>query len=146
MTVVSLLLKNLIMVGDFNLLLSPEEAWGGNRTGLVDGYYSDLFSYKSSFDIKPAKLVPTWRNGRQGQEAISRRLDRCLVAETLLSEVGFYRSWVELPFVSDHAPVLLQLELRLPIKFFLLNLMNIGFVQRILQPLWKEYGKTRFIF
>jgi hypothetical protein len=47
-------------------------------------------------DIKPTKLVPTWRNGRCGKEAVARRLDRVIVSEDLLSTVGLYRSWVEL--------------------------------------------------
>jgi hypothetical protein len=59
----------------------------------------------------PGKVVPTWRNGRSGSDAIWKRLDRFLVSEDLLSSVGLYRSWVEYPFVSDHAPVLLQLEI-----------------------------------
>jgi hypothetical protein len=62
-------------------------------------------------DIKPDKVVPTWRNGRSGQEAIAHRLDRFLVAEDLLIDIGIYRSWVEFPYVSDHAPILLQMEL-----------------------------------
>jgi hypothetical protein len=63
-------------------------------------------------------MVPTWRNGRQGQDAIARRLDRCLVVESLLLDSGYYRSWVELPFVSDLAPVLLQLFLPPAFKVF----------------------------
>jgi hypothetical protein len=54
--------------------------------------------------------VPTWRNGRVGQDSIARRLDRFLVSEDLLIASGLYNSWVELPFISDHAPILLQLE------------------------------------
>ena len=34
-----------------------------------------------------------------------------MVSEDLLNEVDIYRSWVEFPFISDHAPILLQLEL-----------------------------------
>jgi len=51
--------RNLIMVGNFNILLSLEEAWGGNKIGLVDDYYIDLFTSKHLIDIKPSKLVPT---------------------------------------------------------------------------------------
>jgi hypothetical protein len=85
---------------------------GEDRPGL--GYRVLLqrsFSSNNLIDIKPTKLIPTWRNGRCGQEAIARRLDRVLVSEDLLSDVGHYRSWVELPFISDHAPVFFQLDL-----------------------------------
>jgi len=34
-----------------------------------------------------------------------------LVAEDLLIDIGLYRSWVEFPYISDHAPILLQMEL-----------------------------------
>jgi hypothetical protein len=54
--------KNLIMAGDFNIILSSVEAWGGARDGITDDYYKDLFSSKNLIDIKPTKLVPTWRN------------------------------------------------------------------------------------
>jgi hypothetical protein len=40
----------------------------------------------------------------------SKRLDRFLISEDLLMEVKLHRTWVEYPFVSDHAPILLQLE------------------------------------
>jgi hypothetical protein len=70
----------------------------------------------------PARLVPTWRNGRSGSEAIARRLDHFLISDGFLSSTGFPTSWVELPFFSDHAPILLQLNLPLlhnsfPFKF-----------------------------
>jgi hypothetical protein len=51
------------MVGDFNIILNYEEAWGGARAGL-DDYYRDLFYSKNLIDIKPPKLMPTWRNER----------------------------------------------------------------------------------
>jgi hypothetical protein len=35
-----------------------------------------------------------------------------MVVEELLTEVGFYRTWVEFPFFSDHAPICLQLDLK----------------------------------
>jgi exonuclease III len=102
-------INNLIIVGDLNIIFSSDEVWGGSTVpGLTDDYYRDLFLSKKLIDIKPTKLVPTWRNGRSGHEAIARRLDRCLVSEGLLSVVGLYRSWVEFPYISDHAPVLVH--------------------------------------
>jgi hypothetical protein len=57
-----------------------------------------------------SRLFPTWRNGRSGRDSISKGLDRVIVSEILLNDVGRFRSWVEIPFVSDHAPVAVQLE------------------------------------
>jgi hypothetical protein len=61
-------------------------------------------------DLALNVLVPTWRNNRAGDAFIAKRLDRILVAEGLLYAVGRYRSWVELPYISDHAPVIAQLD------------------------------------
>jgi endonuclease/exonuclease/phosphatase family metal-dependent hydrolase len=104
-------IKNLILGGDFNLILSSKEARGGAHDGVIYDCYGELFSSKNLVDIKPSKLVPTWRNGRSGQEAISRHLDRILVSYDLLNEIRIYKSWVEYPFFSDHAPIFLQLDL-----------------------------------
>jgi endonuclease/exonuclease/phosphatase family metal-dependent hydrolase len=45
-----------------------------------------------------------------GQDSIARRLDRFLVTEDILISSELYNSWVEIPFISDHAPIILQLE------------------------------------
>jgi hypothetical protein len=45
-----------------------------------------------------------------GAESISKRLDRVFISEDLVNLSGRYRSWVAYPFLSDHAPVLLQIE------------------------------------
>jgi hypothetical protein len=74
-------------------------------------FFKDLFQSKNLFDIQPENIVPTWRNGRTGTDSIAKRLDRCFISEYLLTSVGLYRSWVEYPFISDHAHVLLQLEI-----------------------------------
>jgi hypothetical protein len=105
-------IKNLIIAGDLNLTLSSGETWGGSASaGSLDGFFKALFQNKNLIDIEPGKVVPTWRNGRSGSDAIWKRLDRFLVSEDLLSSVGLYRSWVEYPFVSDHAPMIIQLEI-----------------------------------
>jgi hypothetical protein len=42
---------------------------------------------------------------------IYRRLDRILVSEDLHSYFGHYRSWVESPYFSYHAPICFQLDI-----------------------------------
>lgn len=73
-------------------------------------FFMDLFKENSLVDVASDVLVSTWRNGRTGDAYIVKRLDHILVAEDLLSAVGSYRSWVELSFISDHAPVVAQLD------------------------------------
>jgi hypothetical protein len=93
-------------------------------------------------DLKPTKLVPTWRNGRVGLSVVARRLDRCLVSEGSLSTLGLSRTWVEYPFISDHAPILLQLEKSplyrvFPFKFNSQWLQNTEFIN-LVHTLWKD--------
>jgi hypothetical protein len=45
-----------------------------------------------------------------GGAFIAKHLDHILVVESLLSVVGRYRSWVEIPYISDHAPVIAQFD------------------------------------
>jgi hypothetical protein len=61
-------------------------------------------------DILPEALIPTWRNGRQGVDAISKILDRHFVLMNLLEKVARYRAWVALSFVSHHTPIVLELD------------------------------------
>jgi exonuclease III len=102
--------KNLILAGDLNLTTSPEELWGDRaQIDPLHSFFNHIFFKNALVDLKPAELLPTWRNGRQGTASIAKRLDRFLIAEDLLSPSCSYRSWVNLPFLSDHASICLQL-------------------------------------
>jgi exonuclease III len=106
-------IPNLILGGDLNITLSADEHWGGNPTpGPSNAFFRDLFSAFNLIDILPSRLLPTWRNGRSGNNAIARRLDRFLVSESFLSSPTVPSSWVVLPFFSDHAPIILKLNSR----------------------------------
>jgi endonuclease/exonuclease/phosphatase family metal-dependent hydrolase len=100
--------NNLIIVGDLNLTTSPLEIWGEKaiRDPLMS-YFNHIFFKNSLIDLKPAEILPTWRNGRQGAASISKRLDRFLISEEVLSHSRSYRVWVNLPYISDHAAICL---------------------------------------
>jgi len=86
--------------------------------------------------------VPTWRNGRVGTNSIAKRLDHSFISEDLLALVGDYRAWVEFPYISDHAPIILQLDLPLiyiafPFKFNPLWITDQDFIKMV-QKIWSD--------
>jgi hypothetical protein len=70
-----------------------------------------------------------------------------MLSEDLLVSVGLYRSWVAYPYISDHAPVLLQLEITplfkaFPFKFNSQWLREEEFA-KIVHSVWKTKIFTR---
>jgi hypothetical protein len=45
-----------------------------------------------------------------GKDKISKRLDRVYASVDLLEDSTLYRSWVDQHYISDHAPVLFQID------------------------------------
>jgi hypothetical protein len=104
-------LNNLIIAGDFNFSTGIDEVWG--VSALIDShatFFRDLFLRHHLVDVKPVEVVPTWRNCRIGADGIQKRLDRVYASAELLNDSTLFRSWVDHPFISDHAPVLFQLD------------------------------------
>jgi hypothetical protein len=67
---------NLILAGDLNITTNPLETWG--KKAITDphlNFFKHLFFKNNLIDLKPAELLPTWRNGRQGPDSIAKRLD-----------------------------------------------------------------------
>jgi endonuclease/exonuclease/phosphatase family metal-dependent hydrolase len=101
--------KDLILAGDLNFTTSPAEVWG--KSSLLDtlaGFFKSLFQMNGLVDVAPVEKVPTWRNDREGDACITKRLDRFYLDEALLSTIQRFRTWVEYPYLSDHAPALLE--------------------------------------
>ena len=103
--------NNLILACDLNFTLGADEVWGA-ETKLVKlaEYFKDMMLEHHLIDLVPVETILTWRNGRSGTDSISKCLDRVIVLKNLLTDVGRFRSWVDLPFVLDHAPVVVQFD------------------------------------
>jgi len=135
--------KKFILAGDLNLTLSTGEIWGdASSLGLLASFFNNYFHKNMLIDIVPRKVVPTWRNGRTRAYLIAKRLDISFLSEDLIASVGIYRAWVEFPFISDHAPILLQLDLpplykAFPYKFNPLWIKEQCFISMV-QKLWND--------
>ena len=114
---------NIVLGGDLNFTLSSMEVWEkGARLDPLAPFMFNLFHEVGLVDVEPSHLGPTWRNGRAEEVGIEKRLDRFLLFENLEGVVNQYRSWVFPLNVSDHMPIVLQLDtcmdmIKYPFKF-----------------------------
>ena len=73
-------LPNLILAGDLNFTLNASEIWGSKaHLDPLGPFFSKLISDHHLVDVAPNCAGPTWRNGRMGEEGISKILDRFLL-------------------------------------------------------------------
>jgi exonuclease III len=129
--------ENLILGGDLNFTTSSREVWGAKaRVDPLQLFFSHLVQNEGLVDVEPIKILLTWRNGRKGQDYIAKRLDRFLIYEKLVSLGIRYRSWICNDKISDHMPIMLQLDfgsdiVRYPFKFNVVWLEDQDFVSMV---------------
>eukprot|EP00253_Pinus_taeda_P017097 PITA_17097 len=103
--------SNIIVGGDFNLILHANEKRGGNF--LPDPFRNQMENIMHTgdlIDIAPKNRNFTWTNHRLGSHNIMERLDRFLVNISLLSTFSLVNSAI-LPFaISYHYPITLALD------------------------------------
>jgi hypothetical protein len=104
---------------------------------------------QKSFTIIPSLKAGTNKpgiieklNGREGLASISKRLDRFYISESLVSVDDKIRSWVDSPFLLDHAPIFLQfgtpvVRFSLPFKLNSCWLVEEGF-NAIVFVVWND--------
>jgi len=61
-------------------------------------------------DIPTAKLQPTWRKNRVGEDFLSRRLDHFLINKGLLTLGLLHRQRVGSGGISDHFPIYMEID------------------------------------
>ena len=89
---VLLLLPNLILVGDLDFTLGANEIWGIKvQLDPLAPFFSQLIADHNLVDLYPTYVGPTWRNGRSGIDGISKRLDRFLLSDSIVSSLHRHR-------------------------------------------------------
>ena len=100
---------NLILAGDLNLTLNGSEIWGSKaQIDPLGPFFTKLFSDHQLADVAPLCAGPTWRNGRLGDEGISKMLDIFLLSDNLVSLIPRHRVWAHRLGGCDHFPVLFE--------------------------------------
>jgi hypothetical protein len=114
---------DLILAGDLNFTLNSDEIWGTTTlSDPLEVFFKDLFYNSPLVDVALTELVLTWCNGRMGVSSISKTLDNFFVVEDFIGSTMRYCSWVDSTFISNHAPIILQMDIgvqsiKYPFKF-----------------------------
>lgn len=111
--------KSLIIVGDTNLTMNAGEIWGLLARGdPLQSWFFNFFLGHGLIDVLPKPVAPTWNNGCKGADFIAKRIDRFLVSESLFQAVDKCSSCISPIGVSDHEPILLRLQIGIPLYRF----------------------------
>eukprot|EP00253_Pinus_taeda_P025535 PITA_25535 len=101
-------MESLLLAGDLNVTLSPDECWGNcrKRDPLSDKIRMGLLS-RNLVDVALEQMKPTWDNGRLGSAFIAKRIDRFLIKAYMIEKWGMSYSSIANKFSSDHKPIIL---------------------------------------
>lgn len=103
--------SNLIIAGDFNLVMHANEKRGGHF--VPDHFRNQLENIMQNHDlvdIPPKNIRYTWNNRRLGTRNIMERLDRVLINTTFLSTFATSHTSILSLSASDHYPITLTLQ------------------------------------
>jgi len=140
------LLKNdsVIIGGDLNFSLGHSEIWGPQaRVDNLTDFFTQNLMNLNLIDIDPIKVKPTWRNMRSGNSRVAKRLDRFLVADSLVERHFLVRQWIGSGGQSDHFPIFLEIckgpsTPASPLKFNKIWLKDESFI-KLIKENWALY-------
>jgi hypothetical protein len=96
---------------DLNFTLSLREVWGRHyKRGPLEGFFAHWIENHHLVDLEPPKMSQTWRNRRKGDDLVSKRLDRFLLAECFLENTYICKSSVMVGGILDHMLILLNIR------------------------------------
>lgn len=97
--------------GDLNFSVVFAESWGDNaQRDILSDFFEAKLEDHNLIDIPSLKILHTWRNNRSGADSFSRRLNRYLIKERMLTLGQGYRKWVGSGGISDHRPIYLEIR------------------------------------
>jgi len=107
---------NIIVAGDFNLILHANEKQGGSFS--LDpsrGRLEVIIQDHDLVDVAPKNCRYTWSNHRLDIGNIMERLDRVLINVSFLSSFSMGYANILTTSASDHYPIVLTLETHCPL-------------------------------
>jgi len=139
-------LKNdsVIIGGDLNFSLGHSEVWGPQaRVDILTDFFTHRLMNLNLIDIEPIRVKPTWRNMRSGDSRVAKRLDRFLVADSLVNRHFLLRQWIGSGGQSDHFPIFLEMRKgpsnpASPLKFNKVWLKDESFI-KLIKENWVLY-------
>jgi len=139
-------LKNdtVIIGGDLNFSLGHSEVWGPQaRVDNLTDFFTHRLMNLNLLDIEPIRVKPTWRNMRSGDSRVAKRLDRFLVADSLVNRHFLMRQWIGSGGQSDHFPIFLEMRKdpskpASPLKFNKIWLKDESFI-KLIKENWVLY-------
>lgn len=100
-----------LCVGDFNkILLDSEKKIGANRKSHLIQNFINVINQCNLQDLGFEGYPFTWTNGREGEENIQERLDRCLASEEWLFLFPVVKVTHEKKSFSDHCPLVIEFD------------------------------------
>lgn len=138
---------DLIVGGDLKFTKGEAEIWGDSaKVDELSDFFRQKLAQAGVIDVPPIKLTPTRRNRRTGESHIAKRLDRFLIADSLMESIRRICQWVGGFGDSDHNPILLEIahsgeKPSSPFKFNGDWLNREDFVN-LIKGLWITYNPT----
>ena len=144
---------NIILAGDLNINLAPNEKKGGNRgKDHIQDTVEGLIQFWELIDLKPKTRHFMWSNKRVGAAIIFARLDRFLVLSSLLDGKLIICTKILPKLSSDHHPIALVFENEdklgpIPFRFCPLWIERDGFMAIVYQA-WTHFvhGSPSFVW
>lgn len=102
-------IRSLMIVGDLNFTLCPDEVWGGGRKmdPLADFIKNHLL-IRNFIDVAPSVLTHTWDNGRSFRAFIAKHIDGVIIHANIIDAMGMPYLSIGNDFISDHRPIFIQ--------------------------------------